>query len=50
MVVVPYFKYFEEVSERLRQAGVKLVVKTGTTMGVLVKRKEMKTGNGNSIV
>ena len=50
IVVILYFKRFEEVSRGLSQAGIKLVAKAGTTIGDLVKQKERKTGNENSIV
>ena len=50
IVVIPHFKHFEGLSRGLRQAGIKLVAKAGTTIGDLVKMKEKKTRNENSTV
>ena len=49
IIVVPYFEGFEEVSRGLELGGIKLIAKSGTKIGDLVRRKQ-KTENENSLV
>ena len=50
MVIVPHSKHTRDIAEGLKQAGIKIVEKSGIKIGDIVKNKERKTNNENSIV